>query len=98
MLPKGLEFKVVFICGFEEGIIPYTYRESDPDEERRLFYVALTRAAERLYLTAAARRKIRGKMISSPCSPFLKDIPSRLIKEVDAAFSKKTDHQLELLC
>jgi uncharacterized protein (TIGR00375 family) len=95
---KGLEFKVVFICGFEEGIIPYTYRESDPDEERRLFYVALTRAAERLYLTAAARRKIRGKMISSPCSPFLKDIPPRLIKEVDAVFSKKTDRQLGLLC
>ncbi len=78
---KGLEFPVVFVCGVEEGMIPYTWRETDPDEERRLFYVAMTRAEQRLYLTSAARRRIRGKPVDADWSPLIKDLPANLLDE-----------------
>ncbi|MFC1537313.1 3'-5' exonuclease [Gemmatimonadota bacterium] len=78
---KGLEFPVVFICGVEEGMIPYTWRETDPDEERRLFYVAMTRAIQRLYLTSAAHRRVRGGVVDSDWSPLVKDIPANLLDE-----------------
>jgi len=54
---KGLEFPVVFIAGAEEGIIPVLRKDIDIEEERRLFYVALTRAKDRLYITHARQRK-----------------------------------------
>jgi ATP-dependent DNA helicase UvrD/PcrA len=71
---KGLEFKVVFISGCEEGLIPYCRDGQnclDEAEERRLFYVALTRAEKALYLTRARRRTFRGRRQRRPRSPFL---------------------------
>ena len=62
---KGLEFPVVFITGCEENLIPFKQRNSeqaDIEEERRLFYVAMTRAKDRLYLTRAKKRRIYGKL------------------------------------
>jgi len=95
---KGLEFKVVFICGAEEGIIPFTYRESDPEEERRLFYVALTRASERVYFTSAARRKIRSRVVQAAWSPLLKELPSSTLEEIESFLPPSpTDRQLGLL-
>jgi uncharacterized protein (TIGR00375 family) len=77
---KGLEFPVVFITGCENGFIPY-HREGaagDPLEERRLFYVAMTRAMERLFLTRAQRRRVHGKWETREPSPFLGDIEKGL--------------------
>ena len=73
---KGLEFAVVFIAGCEEGWIPYrsTHRPADVEEERRLFYVAMTRAKQHLYLTKAGRRRISGQMEPRTWSPFVKEI------------------------
>ena len=60
---KGLEFPVVFVCCLEDGLVPYTLRESDPAEERRLLYVSMTRASRRLYLSSAARRILQGQTV-----------------------------------
>jgi uncharacterized protein (TIGR00375 family) len=80
---KGLEFPVVFIAGCEDGLIPYRRpAESgtpDLEEERRLFYVAMTRAKDRLYLTMAKRRRRFGTTTDREISPFVKDIEQRLI-------------------
>ncbi|MEJ5368512.1 MAG: UvrD-helicase domain-containing protein [Bryobacteraceae bacterium] len=82
---KGLEFPVVFIAGMEEGLFPHSRSidsESMLEEERRLFYVAMTRAMRRLYLTSARwRRKYGGAPLdSSQPSRFLDEIPPRLIE------------------
>ncbi|HPS21497.1 MAG TPA: UvrD-helicase domain-containing protein [Candidatus Paceibacterota bacterium] len=81
---KGLEFKSVFIAGLEEGLFPYEKQneaKEDPEEERRLFYVALTRAKEKLYLTYTNYRTIFGsRQINSP-SEFLADIPADLLEK-----------------
>lgn len=66
---KGLEFPVVFIAGAEEGIIPF--RDADIEEERRLFYVAMTRAKEELIITHARQRFLHGTMQTQKVSPFL---------------------------
>lgn len=71
---KGLEFPCVFIIGCEDGILPYSLfdrKRTDPDEERRLLYVGMTRAKKYLYLTHAKRRTIRGRGFHLPRSPFL---------------------------
>lgn len=69
---KGLEFKVVIIAGCNQGIIPSNKSESkNNEEERRLFYVAITRAKERLFLTSSQRRFINGKNTYYPPSSFL---------------------------
>ncbi|PIW55775.1 MAG: hypothetical protein COW16_04500 [Sphingomonadales bacterium CG12_big_fil_rev_8_21_14_0_65_65_10] len=73
---KGLEFEVVFISGLEEGILPHVRSIDDQfqlEEERRLFYVGITRAKERLYLTWAQRRFIFGNRIESIKSRFLSE-------------------------
>ena len=78
---KGLEFPVVFICGCEDGLIPYRHlqrAEVDIHEERRLFYVAMTRAKERLYVSYAKSRSIYGRPIKSIPSPFLASISADL--------------------
>ncbi|MBI3744689.1 MAG: UvrD-helicase domain-containing protein, partial [Chloroflexi bacterium] len=78
---KGLEFPVVFIVGMEEGILPHQRSYDDPaqmEEERRLCYVGMTRARERLYLLRAYRRSAMGRSGSNPPSRFLKDLPSEL--------------------
>ncbi len=79
---KGLEFPVVFITGLEEGILPHARSFEDPegmDEERRLFYVGLTRAMDRLYLLYAFRRVSFGVAEVSTPSSFLHDIPGELV-------------------
>ncbi len=82
---KGLEFPVVFVVGLEEGILPS--REgagsSDPEEERRLFYVGLTRAGVRLYLSWSKVRSVHGKKVERKPSPFLAELPPGLLEQVD---------------
>jgi len=76
---KGLEFPVIFIAGCEEGILPYFKAMENPqevEEERRLFYVGMTRAKNLLFLTAAAQRKLYSKIQKQEPSHFLKDIPT----------------------
>ncbi|PLX77331.1 MAG: ATP-dependent DNA helicase PcrA [Desulfuromonas sp.] len=78
---KGLEFPVVFMAGMEEGIFPHSragYGGDEFEEERRLCYVGMTRAMDRLYLTHARRRRIYGSYQYNPPSIFLSDIPSPL--------------------
>jgi DNA helicase II / ATP-dependent DNA helicase PcrA len=70
---KGLEFPVVFLAGAEEGIAPLA--GADPQEERRLFYVALTRARDRLFLSHSEERRIFGRLQAMKASRFLSDIP-----------------------
>ena len=83
---KGLEFRVVFLTGMEEGIFPHAQTLSEPDEleeERRLCYVGLTRARERLYLTHTWSRLLFGRIQQSFPSRFLKEIPEELIRDVE---------------
>ena len=81
---KGLEFPVVFIAGMEEGIFPSGQNfgeESEISEERRLAYVAITRAKEKLYITHARNRLLYGKTTANPLSRFVKnEMPPRLIE------------------
>jgi DNA helicase II / ATP-dependent DNA helicase PcrA len=80
---KGLEFSCVFIPGVEDGLLPYTLFRgdaADPEEERRLLYVGMTRAVRRLILTHAAKRTLFGRPWSLPASPFLDDIEASLLK------------------
>lgn len=75
---KGLEFPVVFITGLEEGVLPYCKAMNHEDEiaeERRLFYVGMTRAKDILWLTGASKRKLYTKLQDQEPSRFLKDIP-----------------------
>ena len=79
---KGLEFPVVFITGCENGLIPFIRQEGeteDPEEERRLFYVAMTRARESLYLTWSRRRTLYGQRREQALSPFVAEIEARLL-------------------
>jgi DNA helicase-2/ATP-dependent DNA helicase PcrA len=89
---KGLEFRLVFISGLEEGLFPpenldsiskreETWLYDREAEEERLFYVALTRAKELLYLTRAKKRRIFGKVLSGNPSPFWERIPQEKIRE-----------------
>jgi len=75
---KGLEFPVVFIAGCEDGYIPYHHEDSDPEEERRLFYVAMTRAMDQLYFTYTRKRRIHGRQVPRSISPFVKEIEEQL--------------------
>ncbi len=86
-IAKGLEYPVVFVAGLEEGLFPHTASmdDSDPadmelEEERRLFYVGMTRAEEKLYLTYALQRKVWGQNQYQAASRFLKEIPSEFLK------------------
>jgi DNA helicase II / ATP-dependent DNA helicase PcrA len=79
---KGLEFPVVFVSGMEDGIFPHRRAFEDAselEEERRLCYVGMTRAKDRLFLTAAVRRRIYGTELYNPPSMFLQDIPPELL-------------------
>ncbi len=83
---KGLEFPVVFLIGCDQGILPW---EGVPvDEEQRLFYVGLTRAARRLYLSASGRKSLLGRRLAGGFSPFLRAIPSHLLEEKEQKASK----------
>ncbi len=85
---KGLEFPVVFIAGLEEGTLPYIPKKSEPDveEERRLMYVGLTRAKERLFLSGA---KTRHEKPSRP-STFISEISAHIVENRPHAMSAKT--------
>ena len=80
---KGLEFPVVFLVGMEEGIFPGYKSIGEPkelEEERRLFYVGITRAKQYLYLTCAKHRTIFGSTSYNQVSRFIKEIPDELLE------------------
>ena len=83
---KGLEFPVVFLTGMEEGVFPHNRSLGDPDEleeERRLCYVGITRAEQRLYLTRAWSRNLFGATHYNPPSRFLQEIPDELVRAIE---------------
>lgn len=89
---KGLEFPVVFIVGVEEGLFPgnqVMYDESEVEEERRLCYVGITRAKQKLYITNARSRMIYGNTSFTRPSRFIHEIPSEL---VDSDFEKRSPY------
>ncbi|MFN2641598.1 MAG: DNA helicase PcrA [Actinomycetota bacterium] len=80
---KGLEFPIVFLTGLEDGVFPHIRSMTEPDqmeEERRLCYVGITRARERLYLTHAWSRSLWGGSSYNPPSRFLSEIPRELVR------------------
>ncbi len=82
---KGLEFPLVFITGFEEGLFPHKLSIEEPDqlqEERRLCYVGMTRSMERLFIVHAEMRNLHGTETFNPPSRFLREIPAELTLEV----------------
>ena len=84
---KGLEFHAVFISGLEEGLFPHDNSRNEPEsleEERRLMYVALTRARRRLYLSFAQSRMLHGQTRYNIASRFLEELPAALIKRLNA--------------
>ncbi|HDK43270.1 MAG TPA: ATP-dependent helicase, partial [Desulfobacteraceae bacterium] len=88
---KGLEFPVVFLAGLEEGLLPFAPRQPltaaeeqrHLEEERRLFYVGLTRAERMVFLSHAAGRRINGKTCSRQPSRFLREIPAALLRRAE---------------
>src|SRR5205085_1232815 len=79
---KGLEFPVVFISGLEDGLFPLARAYDDPpqlEEERRLFYVGITRAERKLYLTHAEERRRNGELMPARPSSFLDGIPDQML-------------------
>ena len=89
---KGLEFETVFLVGMEEGIFPGFKSIGEPqelEEERRLFYVGITRAKRFLFLTCAKRRTIFGSTSYNPISRFVKEIPEDLLEGYEEAFAPK---------
>lgn len=92
---KGLEFPNVFLCGMEEGLFPsYMSTQSDSpeelEEERRLCYVAITRAKEKLYITSARSRRVNGENQYHTLSRFVKEIPPLLLDEQRSGFGFQT--------
>lgn len=82
---KGLEFPVVFLVGLEDGIFPHSRSINDPkelEEERRLAYVAITRAERLLYVTHSMRRRVYGEEIASEPSQFLNEMPVEMIEDL----------------
>jgi DNA helicase-2/ATP-dependent DNA helicase PcrA len=94
---KGLEFPVVFIAGAEEGIVPAARAGADREEERRLFYVGITRAKEELHITWSAKRTAYGKETLQTVSSFVQEIPPALCETVKADHRRKDEeNQLSL--
>ena len=83
---KGLEFPHVFVVGLEDGLLPHTRSkvEGTLDEERRLFYVAVTRAMQTLTISHCGGRKKYGQLLPCQPSPFLKELPEELVEHSDA--------------
>ena len=100
---KGLEFPAVFIAGCEDGLLPHALHQeksSELEEERRLFFVGLTRAKQRLCLSHARFRRIRGQLDRRMPSPFLSEVPPGAVRTVDettgtlpTAFSGRDDER-----
>src|SRR3989344_943056 len=93
---KGLEFEAVFVAGMEEGLFPHSlsYEKENMEEERRLCYVALTRARTRLYLTLASRRMIFGERVSNMPSRFLKEIPEHLLVRIGGRIPEEIEEDI----
>ncbi|MET4163497.1 DNA helicase-2/ATP-dependent DNA helicase PcrA [Marinobacterium sp. MBR-111] len=82
---KGLEFPLVFLAGMEEGLFPHSMSAEEPgrlEEERRLCYVGITRAMQKLYMTYAESRRLHGKETFNRVSRFINEIPAEHIEEV----------------
>lgn len=95
---KGLEFPVVFVVGVEEGIFPGLRSIGEPEameEERRLCYVAMTRAKETLYLTCASQRMLFGRTSNNRPSRFLGEIPPQLVAQSGRTFLSENDRPAE---
>ena len=89
---KGLEYPVVFVIGMEDGIFPHMRSIGDPEEleeERRLAYVGITRAEQRLHVTHAASRNLYGSNQYNPPSRFLDEIPTELVDEEESTASTR---------
>jgi uncharacterized protein (TIGR00375 family) len=94
---KGLEFDHVFVAGLEEGMLPFTLYNEHPDieEEKRLLYVAMTRARRGLWLSCAASRNFRGRILKNPPSRFLSELET-LVPLVTEERQSKWDGQMSL--
>ena len=96
---KGLEFDLVLLCGVEEGILPHSRSTEDPaydaEEERRLFYVAITRAKRWLYLSSCQSRFKNGRHEECRSSPFLDQIPSSLTSAEPELSEDQAEKMLE---
>ncbi|MGB9667625.1 MAG: ATP-dependent helicase [Thermosulfidibacteraceae bacterium] len=90
---KGLEFPVVFIAGVEEGLIPHSLSEDsyEIEEERRLFYVGITRAKDELFISYCKRRSVYGKLKDSKPSRFIKDIPDKYLEFIKLEVPSKVN-------
>ena len=89
---KGLEFPLVVLAGMEDGLFPHSRTLDDEEgleEERRLCYVGMTRAEQRLVLTSAARRRLFGEYQSTEPSRFLFEIPHELVRVMEPVFSAR---------
>ena len=87
---KGLEFPIVFLVGLEDGIFPHSRSVNDPkelEEERRLAYVAITRAEKVLYITHSMRRRVYGEEMAAEPSQFLNEMPLELIEDLSRGSS-----------
>lgn len=87
---KGLEFPVVFLVGLEDGIFPHSRSINDPkelEEERRLAYVAITRAEKQLYISHSMRRRVYGEEMAAEPSQFLNELPIELIEDISRGAS-----------
>jgi superfamily I DNA/RNA helicase len=82
---KGLEFPHVYIVGLEDGLLPHSRSKAEGtmDEERRLFYVAVTRAMQTLTISHCGGRKKYGQILPCHPSPFLKELPEELVEHSD---------------
>ncbi len=95
---KGLEFRAVFIVGLEEGLFPHSRSFEDAaqmEEERRLCYVGITRAKEKLYLVHAFRRSRYGNAEPSEPSRYLRDIPHKLVEQRSAVSGRRSQRALD---
>src|SRR6185295_17141140 len=94
---KGLEFRAVVVAGLEDGLLPHFNSQGardDIEEERRLLYVGMTRARERLFLTCCRRRRIAGRYQDQAESPFLSELPDQLLDvhaSPDLFYSERSD-------
>ena len=98
---KGLEFPVVFIAGAEDGIIPHARSleegEGNIEEERRLFYVAITRAQRKLFISSCMKRRKAGNETECHPSPFLDEIPDNLVEYHEPAQQLETSEAIDIL-
>ena len=96
---KGLEFRAVFLTGMEEGIFPHDRALAEPDEleeERRLCYVGITRARERLYLTHTWVRTLFGQTRDSLQSRFVKEIPDELVRDLSDPYALRANLRVQV--